>query len=119
MSADGERIRANQGHSLAVDLGLTPVVPPSALYHGTAERFLESIRAHGLLRTGRQHVHLSGDPDTARSVGRRYGKPVVLVVDAGRMREDGCAIDRAANGVWLTDAVLPRYLTFPAGARRR
>lgn len=114
-SGDGAKIRASQGHSIEVDLGYEEVVPPEVLYHGTAKRSLDSIRAKGLTKGNRHHVHLSPDPDTARNVGRRYGKPVVLAVDAGRMHADGYRFYLSANGVWLTDRVLPEYLRFPEG----
>lgn len=107
--ADG-RIRANQGHSIPVELGLPPLAPPDRLYHGTAERHLSAIDRAGLLRGARHHVHLSPDPSTARTVGARHGHPVVLAVAAGRMHADGYAFFRSANGVWLTDHVPPAYL---------
>ncbi|MGK5675537.1 RNA 2'-phosphotransferase [Micromonospora sp. URMC 106] len=106
-----ERIRANQGHSIPVDLGLTPCPPPARLYHGTSGAALDSIRATGLHRGGRHHVHLSPDVATARQVGaRRRGEVVILTVDAAAMARDGHAFYRSANGVWLTDAVPARYL---------
>lgn len=114
ISADGGRIRASQGHSVAVRLGYVPVAPPRTLYHGTAPRFLEAIRRDGLKRMRRHHVHLSPDPDTARTVGGRRGKPVILEVAAGAMARDGHLFYVSDNGVWLTDAVPPAYLTFPA-----
>jgi putative RNA 2'-phosphotransferase len=117
LSPDGRRIRASQGHSIPVELELTPISPPELLYHGTAARALESIRRDGLTGRGRQHVHLSGDEETALAVGRRHGKPVVLKVEAGRMERDGQRFYRSANGVWLTDEVLPSYLVFPEPAR--
>ena len=110
LSADGGRIRAAQGHSVSVDLGLSPSEPPRVLYHGTATRFLEAILAEGLKPQARQQVHLSADEVTARSVGQRHGKPVVLVVDAWRMHQAGFAFFLADNGVWLTDAVPPEFL---------
>lgn len=107
-----ERIRANQGHSIPVDLELTPAVPPDRLYHGTGRAVLNSILAGGLHRGGRHHVHLSSDVDTARRVGaRRGGAVVVLTVDAAAMARDGHVFYRSANGVWLTDAVPVDYLT--------
>jgi len=109
-SADRTRIRASQGHSVAVDLALDPAPPPDLLYHGTASRFLKSILATGLRAAGRHHVHLSADADTARRVGARHGFPAVLRVDAARMRADGIVFYRSDNGVWLTEAVQPRYL---------
>ena len=106
-----ERIRASQGHSIPVDLGLTPQSPPPHLYHGTTAAALGSIRATGLNRGGRHHVHLSPDVETARRVGaRRAGTAVVLTIDAAAMAHDGYDFYRSANGVWLTDAVPARYL---------
>ena len=110
ISADGERIRANQGHSVSVDLDLTPAVPPELLYHGTVERFLDSIRTQGLIRGSRHHVHLSPDEKTARRVGSRRGKPVILIVEAARMCEAGHVFYRSENNVWLTDKVPPEFL---------
>ena len=108
-SADGQRIRASQGHSVPVDLVLTPLVPPAQLFHGTASRFLESIRRQGLLAGSRHHVHLSADEGTARTVGGRHGRPVVLVVAAGRMQAEGHEFFQSANGVWLVASVPPSY----------
>jgi putative RNA 2'-phosphotransferase len=107
----GELIRANQGHSVEVDLQLEEAVPPELLYHGTVERFLPSILAEGLVRGQRHHVHLSKDVETARTVGSRRGKPVILSVGAGRMHQDGHTFFLSTNGVWLTDAVPPGYLS--------
>ena len=112
-SPDGLKIRANQGHSVSVDLELEPLAPPELLYHGTVARFLDPIRQEGLVRGKRHHVHLSGDEPTARRVGQRRGKPFVLVVEAGRMHRDGHVFYRSANGVWLTESVPPEYLRFP------
>lgn len=109
-SEDGRRIRANQGHSIGVSLGLEPATPPAALYHGTASRFMESILAMGLDKRQRHHVHLTEDLAIARSVGQRYGKVVLLEVDAGRMHNDGHLFFRSDNGVWLTDTVPPAYI---------
>jgi len=106
-----EQIRANQGHSIPIDLGLAALPPPERLYHGTTAAALDSIRATGLHRARRHHVHLSAHTDTARRVGaRRAGGVVVLTVDAAAMARDGHLFYRSANGVWLTDAVPPRYL---------
>lgn len=106
-----DQIRANQGHSVPVDLGLAVVPPPPLLYHGTSAAALPSIRARGLERRERHHVHLSADVATARAVGaRRRGPVAVLTVDAAAMAADGHAFYRSANGVWLTDHVPPRYL---------
>ncbi len=106
----GDLIRANQGHSVEVDLQLEEREPPEALYHGTVERFLPSNLKEGLVRGKRHHVHLSKDVETARKVGARRGKPVILKVDAGRMHRDGHNFLLSANGVWLTIAVPPGYL---------
>lgn len=114
ISDDGLRIRANQGHSIGIDLALTPQAPPSTLYHGTATRFAASIREHGLLKRDRQHVHLSLHTDTAIKVGSRHGKPLVLMIRAGEMHERGIAFFRSENGVWLTDAVAPEFIDWPA-----
>jgi putative RNA 2'-phosphotransferase len=110
LSADGAKIRANQGHSVAVELGLTPITPPELLYHGTATRFLASIRETGLRSGSRQHVHLSADAATAVAVGSRHGKPMVLTVQAGKLYRAGVQFYLSANGVWLTEAVPPEYL---------
>jgi putative RNA 2'-phosphotransferase len=110
LSGDGSRIRANQGHSIEVDLGLQPIEPPEILFHGTAARNLESIRATGLDRRSRQHVHLSPDEATATKVGQRHGKPVVLRIRAGEMHRAGHAFYLSANGVWLTGSVPPEFI---------
>lgn len=107
----GEMIRANQGHSVEIDLQLEEREPPELLYHGTVERFLPSILKEGLIRGKRHHVHLSKDVETATKVGARRGKPVILIVDAGRMHRDGHRFLLSVNGVWLTDTVPPAYLT--------
>lgn len=109
--ASGEMIRANQGHSLEVDLQLERREPPDVLYHGTVERFLPSIMADGLTKGKRHHVHLSNDGETARKVGARRGEPVVLTVDAGRMHRDSHRFFLSANGVWLTESAPPSYLS--------
>ncbi len=106
----GDLIRANQGHSVKVDLHLEERDPPETLYHGTVECFMSSILKDGLIRGKRHHVHLSKDVETATKVGARRGKPVILKVDAGRMHRDGQRFYLSENGVWLTDAVPPRYL---------
>lgn len=108
LSEDGTMIRANQGHTLPVDLQLQSSTPPDVLYHGTATRFLRSINAQGIRQT-RQGVHLSTDIDTARSVGSRHGSPAILEVDAKRMHEEGCIFRVSENGVWLTEHVAPKY----------
>ena len=113
----GTRVRASQGHSRLVDLGYLPEPPPSELFHGTAERFLPAILAEGL-RPGRRHaVHLSADVATARAVGGRRGRPVVLRVNAAAMAAAGHRFTCSANGVWLVDSVPPRHLA-PLGDDR-
>ncbi len=111
-SEDGLRIRANYGHSIAVDLGYSPAVPPDVLYHGTAVRSLKAIRANGLTKGNRQDVHLSPDAKTARNVGQRHGKPIVLEVLSGQMHLDGHEFFLSSSGIWLTDNVPPQYLVF-------
>lgn len=112
-TVEGDRIRANQGHTVTVDLELPPAEPPAYLYHGTAPQSLAAIRAEGLRPMRRHHVHLSPDRETATRVGARRGRPVVLSVDAGAMHRAGLVFHVSANGVWLTDAVPPAYLRFP------
>ncbi|MGH4034727.1 RNA 2'-phosphotransferase [Actinomycetota bacterium Odt1-20B] len=108
-----DRIRASQGHSVDVDLGLPPATPPAYLYHGTVARHLDAIRAEGLRPMNRHAVHLSPDRETATRVGARRGRPVVLSVDAGAMHRDGHLFHVSANGVWLTAAVPRAYLRLP------
>ena len=111
ISADGQRIRAVQGHSTrSVDREFEPKQPPEKLFHGTASRFLDSIRSEGLKPGSRHYVHLSADEQTARVVGQRYGSPVVLIVDAARMHAQGTVFHQAENGVWLTATVPPEFL---------
>jgi len=112
LDTEFDRIRANQGHSIAVDVELVEKTPPAVLYHGTAKRNLDSIRKLGLIKGSRQHVHLSDNQDTARNVGRRYGKPVILEVDCKKMASDGHLFYQSENGVWLVDAVGVDYLIF-------
>lgn len=112
---EGDRIRANQGHSVPVDLGLAPADPPPVLWHGTVEPSLPAIRAGGLRPMGRHHVHLSPDEATARAVGARRGRPVVLRVDTAGMAAAGHRFWRSANGVWLVEAVPPEFLTEAGG----
>lgn len=104
------KIRANQGHSVPVDVELEEKIPPQYLYHGTASRWLSVIFKEGLKPMSRLYVHLSPDKETAEKVGGRHGKAVVLLVDAGKMAEDGQIFLQSANGVWLTRQVLPEYL---------
>ena len=110
ISPDGLFIRANQGHSLKVDLGLQPIQPPENLYHGTAICFLASIKEKGLLPRNRQYVHLSGDKETAIKVGQRHGKPVVLTIPALTMHQQSHKFFQAQNGVWLTDMVPTQFI---------
>ncbi len=112
-SDDGEMIRANQGHSVAVELGYAPQTPPNILYHGTVERFLVAIAATGLSKGQRHHVHLSEFITTATKVGQRRGKPLILTINAEAMSADGYVFYCSANGVWLTDAVPSSYISFP------
>jgi len=114
LSEDGLRIRANQGHSIEVELGYSPTAPPEILFHGTAERFLASIKQQGLIKGKRHHVHLSAEVDTAIKVGQRHGKPVVMRIEAGLMHRDGFVFYLSANGVWLTEHVPVQYLTVTA-----
>lgn len=109
-SEDRQYIRANQGHSLDVNLKLEPRDPPDTLFHGTAKRFLQSILGEGLLKRSRQHVHLSLNVETALNVGTRHGSPVILEVDTLRMKKDGYKFYLSDNGVWLTDRVPSEYL---------
>jgi putative RNA 2'-phosphotransferase len=111
---EGTRIRASQGHSIEVDLGLPAATPPPYLFHGTVARNLDAIRAEGLRPMNRHAVHLSAERETATRVGARRGRPVVLSVDAGAMHKDGQVFRVSENGVWLTEAVPVRYLRFPA-----
>lgn len=110
---DKTKIRASQGHSISVELGLTAQAPPPVLYHGTATRFIESIRSTGLEKRDRQHVHLSADLQTAVAVGERHGKPTVLRIQAQRMQENGHHFFLSANGVWLADHVPTEFIEFP------
>lgn len=113
LSPDGTRIRANQGHSVEVALDLPPAPPPAVLYHGTVDRFLDSIRRSGLIKGARHHVHLSADRETAAKVGARRGKPVLLEIRADAMADAGHVFYRSANGVWLVEAVPPEFVVFP------
>lgn len=104
------KIRANQGHSIPVNLGLTTAEPPVVLYHGTATKFLDSILSEGLTKQKRHHVHLTKCVNTAHLVGARYGKPVVLTVDSLSMYVNGYDFYCSENGVWLTDRVPVKYI---------
>ncbi len=113
ISEDGRRIRANQGHSIEVDLDLTSQAPPQVLYHGTVRRFLTGIQREGLVPGRRQYVHLSPDERTAHLVGKRRGKPIVLRIRAQQMATAGTPFFLSRNGVWLTAHVPPEYIEFP------
>ena len=111
ISEDGLRIRAVQGHSTeSVDIKYVEKIPPEFLYHGTATRFMESIRKEGLLAGSRQYVHLSQDEQTALAIGRRHGKPIVLKIEALRVHKQGFKFFQAENGIWLTEKVPAQFL---------
>lgn len=110
-SEDGTKIRANQGHSIKVDLGLEPSTPPKELYHGTAIKNLESIKVSGLKKMNRHHVHLSPDKETAKTVGGRHGKPIILTIHTEAMLADNHQFFISHNGVWLTDSVPVAYIS--------
>ncbi len=103
-------IRANQGHSIPVDVELPVTKPPEYLYHGTGQKYVESIDRAGLLQKSRLYVHLSADSETALKVGSRHGKPVVYRIQSGLMQKDGYVFYRSVNGVWLTKEVPVKYL---------
>ncbi len=109
-SEDGTKIRASQGHSVDVDLGLEPITPPEVLYHGTTAAALERVLETGLQRMKRHHVHLSAEPHTAERVGNRHGEAVVLKINALEMHATGFTFYRSDNGVWLTDEVPPEFI---------
>ena len=110
---DHTLIRANQGHSIPVDVELEEVIPPDILYHGTGEKYTASIDEQGLIPKSRLYVHLSGDTETAHKVGQRHGKPVIYEVMSGDMHDDGFVFYRSVNGVWLTKDVPAKYLRMP------
>ena len=110
-NSDHTKIRANQGHSVEVELGLQPKQPPAILYHGTAERFLDSIMQSGLQKQERHHVHLSETKEIAISVGQRYGKPVLLCINAEEMHKGGFRFFVTENNVWLTDHVPVEFIS--------
>lgn len=113
LSPDGLRIRAAQGHSVAIDLTLPVKTPPPVLYHGTVNRFLQSIRKQGLIPGSRRDVHLSATKETARAVGARRGTPVVIIVETFPLLRDGFEFRCADNGVWLISHVPAKYLKIP------
>lgn len=106
----GRKIRANQGHSLDIELELEEKIPPKILYHGTAEKNINLIFRDGLQKRKRHHVHLSEDVDTARNVGTRYGKPVILKIDTEKMLATDFKFYISENGVWLVEEVPPEFL---------
>jgi len=112
-SENGRRIRASQGHSVEVDLQYPPQTPPELLYHGTATRFLDAIRQHGLQKMQRHDVHLSAETRVTLQVGGRHGKPMLLTIRAGDMHRAGFVFRCSANGVWLVDHVPPQFIEFP------
>jgi len=112
ISDDGLSIRANQGHSINISLGLETSKPPEVLYHGTAKRFLDNIQVEGLTAQSRQHVHLSLDIKTAIAVGKRHGDPVILEVMALQMYQNDISFYLSKNGVWLTNHVPLSYINF-------
>lgn len=109
---DETKIRANQGHSIQVDLEYKALQPPEFLYHGTVGKFREDIKKKGLLKMSRHHVHLSEELETATKVGSRRGVPIILTVRSGDMYRNGIAFYQSDNGVWLTDAVAPEFIAF-------
>lgn len=111
LSEGGDKIRAHQGHSVPVDLGLTPQIPPDTLYHGSYQGARAGIQRHGLKAMSRHHVHLSADTGTALKVGLRRGWPLLFAVDSAQMHADGFAFYRSENGVWLVGCVPPAYLS--------
>jgi putative RNA 2'-phosphotransferase len=112
-SLDRQRIRANYGHSIPADLDFAPSKPPESLFHGTATRFVESIKRQGLVPRKRNYVHLSPDHQTAITVGLRHGKPIVLIIQAGRMYECGFQFFCSTDGIWLTERVPAEHILFP------
>lgn len=110
---DGDRIRANQGHTVDIDLALEPVIPPDVLFHGTVADAVPAILTDGLRAMRRNHVHLSADTHTATKVGARRGKPVILRIDAAGAHAAGTVFYRSENGVWLADAVPAAFIGRP------
>ena len=108
---DKTKTRANQGHSIDVDLGYTTHTPPEILFHGTGSQFVSDILQQGLLKMNRHHVHLSADVETAEKVGQRKGKPVILQINSLQMHNEGIDFFVSANNVWLTDHVPPEYIS--------
>ena len=113
ISYDGARIRANQGHSILVDLGLSESEPPEFLYHGTARRNIAALRNSGIVKGKRMYVHLSLNREMATMVGKRHGAPIVLAVQAFQMYRDGLIFYLSENGIWMTESVAPKYIDWP------
>lgn len=109
-SDDGLYVRANQGHSIEIELGLKPQIPPDILFHGTVEKFVANINNEGLKKMKRHHVHLYTNKNDACNVGSRRGRPVIFSVDSKSMFEDGLSFFLSKNGVWLTGYVCPKYI---------
>ena len=109
-NGDKSKIRANQGHSIPVEVGMQVMTPPDRLYHGTATRFLDSIKRDGIKKMSRLYVHLTKDVETAVSIGKRHGKPVVLVIDTKAMHKDGYTFRLSDNGVWQSEDIPWRYV---------
>lgn len=109
---DKTKIRANQGHSIKIDLAYSAIEPPEFLYHGTAIKNITSIKSKGILKGNRHHVHLSADIETAKNVGQRHGQPIVLVIQSKEMYEAGYEFFVSENGVWLTDFVAVEFIHF-------
>lgn len=111
-NSDKSKIRATYGHSLPVDLRFQPKIPPNILYHGTAEKFLESIRQFWLIKKSRNFVHLSPEKSMAEKVGKRHGKPVILGIYAGQMAKADYKFYQSPSGIWLTEEVPADYIVF-------
>lgn len=110
ISEDKKMIRCNQGHSINVDMEFKTLKPPDTLYHGTVERFLSDIIENGIKKMSRQYVHLSSEVNTATSVGKRRGEPVIISIDSKKMNENGILFYLSDNGVWLCEYVSPEYI---------
>ena len=114
LDTENNRIRAKQGHSIAIDAELPEKTPPAILYHGTAQKNLESIQKEGLKSRSRLHVHLSKDEETAILVGQRHGEPIILEIDCHQMLAQGHTFYLSENGVWLTNQVPATFIRFPS-----
>ena len=111
-NSDKSKIRANQGHSIKIDLAYEPTEPPEFLYHGTAIKNIESIKKQGLVKGKRHHVHLSADKSTALNVGQRHGKPVILIIETKKMHETGYEFFVSDNQVWLAEVIPTDFIRF-------